>query len=181
MTLPLLLRLTNNSNWYCYGQNLYAVADGVVVKAMDGIPDNVPLATKRAAPITLDTICGNFVLIDIGAGSYALYAHMIPDSVRVNVGDKVRAGQVIGLLGNSGNSDAPHLHFHISTTPNKLILASEGLPYEIDSFEVEGKRLFLLGDLDDIRKLTFKPKRGEKPKKLHNEMPIRYYVYSFPM
>jgi murein DD-endopeptidase MepM/ murein hydrolase activator NlpD len=55
----------------------------------------------------------------------------------VKPGDKVRRGQVLGLVGNSGNSTEPHLHFHISNANSPL--ASEGVPYALPAFEVEGK------------------------------------------
>ena len=52
-------------------------------------------------------------------------------------GDRVERGEVLGLVGNSGNSLAPHLHFHVMSTP--LALASNGLPYEVDSFTLTGQ------------------------------------------
>jgi murein DD-endopeptidase MepM/ murein hydrolase activator NlpD len=60
-----------------------------------------------------------------------------PGSIRVKPGERVRAGQLLGLVGNSGNSTAPHLHFHVSDRPS--ILEGEGLPYGIDRFSVEGR------------------------------------------
>jgi murein DD-endopeptidase MepM/ murein hydrolase activator NlpD len=87
--------------------------------------------------MTLETISGNHVIMDIGNGLYALYAHMQPGSVRVKLGDKVTRGQVLGLLGNTGNSTEPHLHFHICNANSDL--GSEGLPYAFASFEVQGK------------------------------------------
>lgn len=120
-----------NANWYCYGAPLLAVADGVVVGERHDLPDNVPFE-KPLVTITKDTIGGNFVVLDIGHGRFAFYAHMQPNSVRVKVGDRVRAGQVIGLLGNSGNSTGPHLHFHIVESPSFLF--SDGLPYAFRSF-----------------------------------------------
>jgi murein DD-endopeptidase MepM/ murein hydrolase activator NlpD len=75
--------------------------------------------------------------MDIGNGLYAFYAHMQPGSVRVKVGDKVTRGQVLGLLGNTGNSTEPHLHFQICSANSDL--ESEGLPYAFASFELQGK------------------------------------------
>jgi peptidase M23-like protein len=125
-----------NENWFAYGEEVLAVADGTVVATKDGIPENVPLTDKRAVPITLDTIAGNLVVLDIGNGRYATYAHLIPKSLRVSVGAKVRRGQVLGLLGNSGNSDAPHLHFHITDGPSPM--GSEGVPYIFESVQYRG-------------------------------------------
>jgi murein DD-endopeptidase len=107
-----------------------------VVFTKDGIPDNVPLTEKRAVPITLETIAGNLVVVDIGNGRYATFGHLAPNSVRVSVGAKVRRGQVLGLLGNSGNSDAPHLHFHV--TDGRSPLGSEGVPYVFESMQHRG-------------------------------------------
>jgi len=124
---------SKNSNYYAYGTELLAVADGVVAATKDSIPENVP--GGRAVKIDLTTVGGNFVGIDIGGGKYALYAHVQPGSLRVKVGDRVKRGQVIALLGNSGNSTEPHVHFQIADGPS--FLAAEGLPYATD-FDVLG-------------------------------------------
>ncbi len=127
---------TRNENWYGYRQPLHAVAVGTVVVVKDGIPENVPLAPDRAVPITLETIAGNQVILDLGGGRYAFYAHLVPGSVRVKLGDRVTAGQVIGRLGNSGNSGAPHLHFHVGDRPSAL--GAEGVPYGFERYFVLG-------------------------------------------
>ena len=111
---------------------MLSVADGTVIVTKDGIPENVPLTV----PMTLDTIGGNLVVMDIGNGRYATYAHLIPKSLRVSVGAKVRRGQVLGLLGNSGNSDAPHLHLHIADGPSPF--GAEGVPYTFESMQFRG-------------------------------------------
>ena len=127
---------SRNENWYGYGEEVLAVADGTVIATKDGIPDNVPMTEKRAVPITLDTLGGNLVVLDIGNRRYATYAHLIPKSIRVSVGAKVRRGQVLGLLGNSGNSDAPHLQFQIADRPSAF--GSEGVPYVFESMQFRG-------------------------------------------
>lgn len=127
---------TKNENWYGYRHPVRAVAPGTVVAVKDGIPENVALAPDRAVPITLETVGGNHVILDIGGGNYAFYAHLIPGSLKVKVGDKVTPGQVVGLLGNSGNSDAPHLHFHVGDRPAPL--ATEGVPYLFDQYSMLG-------------------------------------------
>jgi murein DD-endopeptidase len=119
----------DNRSYRAYGAEALAVGDSVVAATKDGIPENVPGLTSRAVPITLDTVGGNYVVLDLGGGRYAFYAHLQPGSLRVNSGDRVKRGQVIGLVGNSGNSTEPHLHFHVSDGVSPL--GSEGLPYAL--------------------------------------------------
>lgn len=126
--------ISKNSSWYCYGEKIYAVADGIVTMCRGDLPENIPMTGKYAIPLTQETEGGNFIILDIGNGRYALYAHLMPDSLRVKVGDNVKRGQVIALLGNSGHSEAPHLHFHITGPVDKFLLAAKGYPYEIDRF-----------------------------------------------
>jgi murein DD-endopeptidase MepM/ murein hydrolase activator NlpD len=120
----------DNKSYRAYGADVLAVANAMVVATKDGIPENVPGITSRAVPITSDTIGGNHIVLDLGGGRYAFYAHLQPGSLKVKVGDRVTRGQVIGLVGNSGNSTEPHLHFHISDGVSPL--GSEGLPYILD-------------------------------------------------
>lgn len=122
----------DNRNYYCYRSEIHAVAGGRIVSTLDGIPENVPNSPTMAVTITLANIAGNSVIEDLGDGRYALYAHMIPGTVRVKPGDHVKDGQVLGLLGNSGNSTEPHLHFQISDSPEAL--GGEGLPFLLNKF-----------------------------------------------
>jgi hypothetical protein len=124
-----------NESYHAEGLDALAVANGTVVAVKDSIPENVPGINSRAVPITLETVGGNHVIIDIGGGNYAFYAHLKPGSIRVKKGDRVTRGQVVGLVGNTGNSTEPHLHFHISDGNSPL--GSEGLPYRVD-FEIVG-------------------------------------------
>jgi murein DD-endopeptidase len=121
-----------NESYHAYGSEALAVADGIVAAVKDSIPENVPGLNSRAVPITLETVGGNHVILDIGQGRYAFYAHLQPASLRVKLGERVTRGQVVGLVGNSGNSTEPHLHFHLSDAPSPL--GSEGIPYRYDAF-----------------------------------------------
>jgi Peptidase family M23 len=121
-----------NSSYHAYGAAILAVADGVVVDVSSGIQDNVPGATVQ--PLTLRTISGNYVIEDIGNGAYAFYAHLKPGTSKVYVGAHVKRGQVIGSLGNTGNSSEPHLHFHVISRP--FPLSGNGLPYAFDHFSI---------------------------------------------
>jgi len=127
----------DNRNYHAYGAEALSVADAVVVTAKDGIPQNVPGENSRAVPITLETIGGNHIILDLGDGRYAFYAHLQPGSLRVKVGDRVKRGQVLALAGNSGNSTEPHLHLHVCDRNSPL--ECEGVPYVLESYEVRGK------------------------------------------
>jgi hypothetical protein len=118
-----------------FGDEIYSVADGTVVGTEDDLPEQVP--GKLPADATIQMAAGNHVVVDIGQGRFAFYAHMQPGSLKVKVGDKVTTGQVLGLLGNSGNTDTPHLHFHVMDGPSPLV--SNGLPYAFTSFTGEGR------------------------------------------
>ena len=134
-----------NSSFYAYGEDLLASADGVVTATRDGIPDNIP-GQVPVVPITLETITGNYVLLHLSGNHYALYAHLQPGSLRVRQGDRVTKGTVLGLVGNSGNSTEPHLHFHLCDA--NATLACEGLPYVYDHFSTAAgpKQFELPGD-----------------------------------
>lgn len=117
-----------------FGAPIRSVSGGRVVRVRDGEPEQVP----GALPVgqTVNTADGNYVVIRIDGGHYAFYAHMQPGSLRVKVGDRVRAGQVLGLLGNTGNTDGPHLHFHIMDGPSPL--QSNGVPFVFTRFRNRG-------------------------------------------
>jgi murein DD-endopeptidase len=156
----------DNKNYLAYGSDALSVADGVVTEVKDGIPENIPGANSRAVPITLETVGGNHVILDIGGGHFAFYAHLQPGSLRVKLGDKVRRGQVVGLVGNSGNSTEPHLHFHIENGSSPL--GAEGLPYSLASFEVVGSGW------------AWKPSDAKGPAEVHkNEIPMENEVVNF--
>jgi hypothetical protein len=115
------------------GEPLIAVADATVVAAVDRFPDQIE---GDRYPITLENLVGNHVVLDLGEGRFALYAHLRPGTVAVTDGDRVRRGQLLGELGNSGNSSGAHLHFHVMDGPSAL--ASDGLPYVFGAFELTG-------------------------------------------
>ena len=128
--------LANNRSYPGYGAEAIAVADGRVAVVKDGIPDNVP-ADRAPSGLAADDMGGNLVVLAINEGTYAFYAHLQPGSIRVRTGDRVRTGQTLGLVGNSGNGNAPHLHFQVGDRPSLLL--SDGVPFEIDSFVQDGQ------------------------------------------
>ena len=123
-------------NYLGFGKEILAVANGTVVDASDGLADFETIYS--AAGSTIATAAGNYVIIDLGNKKYACYAHIVNGSVRVKIGDIVKEGQVIGLMGNSGNSDIPHLHFQV-VTDIPSFLGAEGYPHVYRSFYVTGE------------------------------------------
>ena len=117
-----------------FGDPIHSVAAGRVVGVRDGLPEQTPGSLPEGQ--TVQSAGGNHVVVRLAPRRYAFYAHMQPGSVRVEVGDRVRTGQVLGLLGNTGNTDAPHLHFHIMDGPSPL--QSNGLPFVHTRFTGEG-------------------------------------------
>jgi hypothetical protein len=161
------------SDYAYFGDEIYSVADGTVVTVEDGLPEQVP--GKLPEDATIKMAGGNHVVVDIGGGHYAFYAHMQPGSLRVKVGDKVKAGQVLGLLGNSGNTDSPHLHFHIMDGPSPLL--SNGIPYVFNFFTGEAR----LTDEDPLFKggvVTIDKDALAGPHE--NELPLADQVIAFP-
>src|SRR5215207_1229993 len=153
------------TNWDGYGENILAVADGTVVRAVDGLPDQVPGALPEGlAPLEAD---GNAVFLRLRDGRIVFYAHMIPGSVTVREGDRVVRGQILGRVGNSGNSSAPHLHLHV--VGRNAIFGANGLPYVFSGFDVTGRvasteafdRAEATGDPVELRRVRTGTRRNQ--------------------
>lgn len=127
----------DNRSYFTEGQEVIAVADATVVVAIDGLAENLPGKTPQGDALNLGTVTGNTIVLALGEGQYAIYAHLLPGSVRVKKGDTVRLGQTLARIGNTGNSILPHLHFQLADTPDSL--SGEGLPYTHAGFEWLGK------------------------------------------
>ncbi|WP_412469184.1 M23 family metallopeptidase [Pedobacter sp. KLB.chiD] len=150
----------NVRSYFCYGEKIFAVADGTVISATDGLPDNIPghgKAFHPAVPLTLEKLPGNHIVIDLGEGHYAHYMHMKPGTVRVKKGDHVSKGQLLGNIGNSGDAREPHLHFEVTTSAQLLL--GEGVPYVIDHY-----RSGIQNGFDDLH---------------HNELPKEKEIVDF--
>jgi len=125
-----------NESYYIYGDTIFAVASGRVIHMADGRIENqgdshnVPLNTS-------DEYCGNYLILDIGGGVYAAFAHCIPHSFMVKTGDSVYEGQPIARVGNSGNSTEPHLHFQLQDAPDYFF--SGGLPFGFKKYTKVGQ------------------------------------------
>jgi hypothetical protein len=102
----------SNADYLVYGQEVLAVADGTVETVVDGVPENVPHEENHYV------VYGNYVIVRHGAALFSGYMHLQPDTIRVKPGAHVKRGAVLGLVGNSGNSTEPHLHFQLQDGPD---------------------------------------------------------------
>jgi hypothetical protein len=120
-----------NESYLCWGKEALAVADGTVAVVVDGIPEN-------PVPGHMDSyfIPGNEVVLDLGGGEYAMYMHLRPGSP-VKVGQRVKAGDVVGRVGNSGNASEAHLHFQVADSPR--IVDCKTLPARYSHVHLDGK------------------------------------------
>lgn len=148
-----------------------------MVHVVDGLPEQRP---GQLPPVmTLPTADGNSVVIDIGGGLYMLYGHMQSGSIAVREGQRVTRGDRVGLVGNSGNTSAPHLHFHVMDGPSPL--SSEGVPYVIDSFTSTGQ-ITSTAAFDELENTTsplpVQPLPSDGPHE--KEMPLDRVLVTFP-
>ncbi len=100
-----------NESYACWSQPIVAPVDGTVVLAVDGIPDNVP------GEMNPHMVSGNCLMLRADAGFVVVLCHFKSGSVARKAGERVKAGDLLGLCGNSGNSSEPHLHFQVQSEP----------------------------------------------------------------
>jgi len=135
------------NEYYCWGQEIYAPCDGIVVQAEDGYEErsrtnlfsDLSNAYKNAhyfdpAKDDVQSVAGNYIIIEYGENIYAALVHLQTGSVQVSVGQRVKKGDVIGRVGHSGNSFAPHLHFQLMDSCD--ITTANGLPCAFEQYEV---------------------------------------------
>lgn len=169
--------IADPASYPAYGAEVLAIADATVAEVLDGLPDQVPPNHPPHSAMTLDNVLGNHVILKIDEQTYAVFAHLKPGSVRVKQGQRVRRGQVLGLLGNSGNTSAPHLHMHLMSGPS---LGSEGLPYVIDRF-------YVAGQIPEAQMEDFYGFQGDwgqylapRPIARRNQFPLHFVILDFP-
>lgn len=153
---------TKPESYYAYGQEVSAPADGTIFEVRDGI-DDTPMAqfadpdeavmmkrlteyqTRLRAKYGPRGSDGNYIIIDHGNGEYSVMVHLKKASIRVRKNDRVKRGQVLALVGQSGLSTEPHLHFEVVSDPDPF--KQRGLPISFYGLEDEdGAKLLSLGD-----------------------------------
>lgn len=127
----------SNEDWFGFGAPVRAVESGTVVKVVAKHPDDRSFDPKESL-VDINALLGNYVVIDHGHGVFSAYAHLKQDSAQVRAGDRVRRGQPIARVGNSGSSNFPHLHFQLMNAPD---MRGEGVPALFRDFErVQGAK-----------------------------------------
>ena len=134
-------------DYYGWGQPVHAAFGGEVVVAVDGVPERARVQVVREVALALkhtigfdparggvDLVAGNRVIVR-GAEAFALFAHLAPGTVSVTVGQQVRVGEVIGRVGHTGNSTAPHLHFPLMDSADPL--QAQGIPCAFAEYLVQ--------------------------------------------
>jgi hypothetical protein len=119
-------------DYHCYGKPVLAPADGVVAWIEDGHPDQAIGTSDPAHPI------GNGVVIDHGNGEFSVIAHLQPGSLKVKLDQRVKAGQTLGKVGNSGNTSEPHVHYHLQNAID--MREADGLPAFFEHLIIDGSR-----------------------------------------
>lgn len=175
---------TKNESYLDYGTPIYAVADGTVASTLDNMEPNLPGVLPASDPVlaakmTVDNIDGNHIVMDIGDSVYALYAHLIKGSLLVKPGDKVKKGQELAKLGNTGNSNAPHLHFQLMNGPS--LLEADALPYVLDNFSFQGQvSTASVWNADNyLSGSFFGPDRLTTPQLRSNQLPLLLATVAF--
>jgi murein DD-endopeptidase MepM/ murein hydrolase activator NlpD len=123
-----------NEDYLAYGQEALAPADGTVVVVVDGVPEGPGPGAGDAYFLP-----GNHLAIDLGGGEFAMLQHLLPGSITVKVGDRVKAGQPVARVGASGNASEPQLHFQLCDRPRLTDCAA--LPCRFSDVTLDGKRV----------------------------------------
>jgi hypothetical protein len=159
------------SSYPSFGAEVHSATAGKVIEVHDGMPE-IPGGTLPKVALPLEEGGGNKVIIAIGHGRYAFYAHLQTGSISVHAGERVKVGQTIARLGNSGNSSGPHLHFQLMDGP--LSADSEGIPFRFTEFDLVGKQTSVDTSTGQITLET--TEHGIR----HDELPLDEQVVDFP-
>jgi hypothetical protein len=137
---------TRNGDYYAFGRELFAPADGTIIEVIEGVHDNTPGSMNPYSAV------GNCVVIQHREAEVSVLAHLKRGSIVVKVGDKVTRGQLLGQCGNSGNSSEPHLHYHLQNSP----VLQEGL-----GVRCAFQKVVLTKDGKSEPRMNFSPVKGQ--------------------
>ncbi|MEX1006698.1 MAG: M23 family metallopeptidase [Acidimicrobiia bacterium] len=167
---------TQLPNFTGYGADVLAVAPGKVVGVLDTLPDEAAGAPPGSASSSFESADGNSVVLALGNGSFAFYGNLQPGSLTVKVGDRVQRREVLGTLGNSGDSSYPHLSFRLMSGASPF--GSDGLPFVFNAFSYEGQ-------LDSVKYFiegvtaNYLENRVQDPIPVRRELPLGFAIIDF--
>jgi hypothetical protein len=168
--------LTRNESFFTFGEPVHAVARGRVVRTLNNVPENVPLNEPPGDQFTPRTIVGNLVVLKLRDGRFAAYGHLQRGSVSVRAGERVRRGEVLGRVGNSGQSGGAHLHFQLSDGPDPI--SSDGIPYVFRRFSLAGMVTNVEEFLTGAANAQIVPRSPASPRR--KQLPLHATVVRFP-
>lgn len=134
---------------YCWGKEIYAPCDGKIIIAEDGYTErpivhwvsDLFVALKNAYVFDaekdgIQPVAGNYIVMKCNNTNnvYAAFAHLQKGSITVSVGQSVQKGDLLGKVGHSGNSTAPHLHFQLMDSSN--LLSARGIPCAFEQYDL---------------------------------------------
>ncbi|PSL50351.1 peptidase M23-like protein [Chitinophaga niastensis] len=157
-------------NWFGYGADVLAVADGVISSVNNSFPESAMVSGLPA--YAAEQATGNYISLKISADAYVFYEHLQPGSISVKPGQRVKKGDVIGRLGFTGQSTGPHLHLHVANA--NAPLRAEGLPFVFEKFKVSGA----YPNLENFGKESWQPLDGGE-KEVRKEHPASNSVIVF--
>lgn len=150
-------------NWFGYANEVIAVKDGVIASISDVFPESPTLSEHPKYPPEKAT--GNYVSINIGNNLVAFYEHLKPGSIRVKPGQKVKKGDVIALLGFTGQTTGPHLHFHVANKNSPL--GAEGISFAFEKFKLVG----IYSDFEKFGKALWRSANDSSQTNIFKERP----------
>jgi murein DD-endopeptidase MepM/ murein hydrolase activator NlpD len=133
-----------NEDYFGYGKEILAPANGTIVEVIDGIRDNSPGMRNPYAPI------GNAIIIQHSNREYSVFSFLKQGSIRVKVGDRVIRGQAIAQCGNSGNATEPVVHYHLQDAPYLQTAKGKKFYFERALVTTEGKKELKLIHLPEV-------------------------------
>jgi hypothetical protein len=132
---------------YCWGKDIHAPFDGLVEIVKDGLKERpivhavtdmiYALSVTRSFDPEVDgvqAVAGNYIILKKTDGLYAALVHLQCNSIAVSAGQYVKKGDILGKVGHSGNSTAPHLHFQLMDSID--LCSAKGIPCGFEEYEI---------------------------------------------
>ncbi len=127
---------SNIDNHYCYKKDVLAPLEGIVFEVCNKYP-NTKIDKDRKIVCDVDEVRGNYIIIKHKYNEFSMIAHLLKDSFKVKVGDIVKTGDVIAKVGNSGNTNGPHIHFQVQSSISD---DSQGIPITFKNIIIKRNR-----------------------------------------